>query len=56
MFAARDFAELVMASIEEGIDLVVCGAGFSRDIFAIGKEHNTPIVHIVSSLKLAKIS
>ncbi len=56
MFAARDFAELVMASIEEGIDLVVCGAGFSRDIFAIGKEHNTPIVPIVSSLKLAKIS
>lgn len=56
MFAARDFAELVMASIEEGIDLVVCGAGFSRDIFTIGKEHNTPIVPIVSSLKLAKIS
>lgn len=56
MFAARDFAELVLASIEEGIDLVVCGAGFSRDIFAIGKEHGTPIVPIVSSLKLAKIS
>lgn len=56
MFAAREFAELVMASIEEGIDLIVCGAGFSRDIFAIGKEHNTPIVPIVSSLKLAKIS
>lgn len=56
MFAAKEFAELVMASIEEGIDLIVCGAGFSRDIFAIGKEHGTPIVPIVSSLKLAKIS
>jgi NAD(P)H-dependent flavin oxidoreductase YrpB (nitropropane dioxygenase family) len=56
MFAAKEFAELVMASIEEGIDLIVCGAGFSRDIFTIGKEHGTPIVPIVSSLKLAKIS
>ena len=56
MFAAKEFAELVMASIEEGIDLIVCGAGFSRDIFAIGKEYGTPVVPIVSSLKLAKIS
>ena len=44
MFAAKEFAELVMASIEEGIDLIVCGAGFSRDIFSNGKEHGTPIV------------
>lgn len=56
MFAAKDFIELAMAAIEEKIDLIVCGAGFSRDIFTVGKEHEVPIVPIVSSLKLAKIS
>ncbi len=56
MFAARNFVELVKASIEAKADLIVCGAGFSRDIFPIGKQFNIPIVPIVSSLKLAKIS
>lgn len=56
MFAAKDFFDLVKASIEAKADLIVCGAGFSRDIFAVGKEFNIPIVPIVSSLKLAKIS
>ncbi len=56
MVAARQFAGLVKTAIEEGIDLVVAGAGFSRDMFALGKESGTPIVPIVSSAKLAKIS
>lgn len=56
MVAARQFAGLVQTAIEEGIDLVVAGAGFSRDMFAMGKESGTPIVPIVSSAKLAKIS
>lgn len=56
MYAASDFMEGVMASIEAGIDLIVYGAGFSRDIFEVGKEKNVPIVPIVSSLKLAKIA
>ena len=56
MVAANDFAEVVKVAIEEGIDLVVAGAGFSRDMFALGKESGTPIVPIVSSVKLAKIS
>lgn len=56
MFAARNFVDLVKASIEAKADLIVCGAGFSRDIFSIGKEFDIPIVPIVSSLKLAKIS
>lgn len=30
MVAAREFAGLVKTAIEEGIDLVVAGAGFSR--------------------------
>ena len=56
MVAATQFAGLVKTAIEEGIDLVVAGAGFSRDMFAMGKESGTPIVPIVSSAKLARIS
>ena len=56
MVAAREFAGLVKTAIEEGIDLVVAGAGFSRDMFGLGHESGTPIVPIVSSVKLAKIS
>ena len=56
MVAARQFAGIVNTAIEEGIDLIVAGAGFSRDIFGLGKESGTPIVPIVSSVKLAKIS
>lgn len=56
MVAARKFSDLVKTAIDEGIDLVVAGAGFSRDMFGLGKESNTPIVPIVSSVKLAKIS
>lgn len=56
MVAAQDFKGIVTTALEEGINLVVAGAGFSRDMFAWGKEYNTPIVPIVSSAKLAKIS
>lgn len=56
MVAANDFADAVKIAIDEGIDLVVAGAGFSRDMFQYGKESGTPIVPIVSSAKLAKIS
>lgn len=53
LFAVREFAELVKAAIQERIDLVISGAGFSRDMFGWGKENGTPIVPIVSSAKLA---
>lgn len=56
MVAAREFKGIVTTAIEEEIDLVVAGAGFSRDMFAWGKASGTPIVPIVSSAKLAKIS
>ena len=56
MVAASDFAGVVKTAIDAGIDLVVAGAGFSRDMFGFGKESGTPIVPIVSSVKLAKIS
>ena len=56
MFAAREFANLVKTAIEEKIDLVISGAGFSRDIFTWGKESGVPIIPIVSSSRLAKLA
>ena len=56
MVAASDFFGIVRTAMDAGIDLIVAGAGFSRDIFGLGRESGTPIVPIVSSVKLAKIS
>ncbi len=56
MYAMKDFYNLVTTSIDAGIDMIITGAGFSRDIFKIGRERNTPIVMIVSSPTLAKLS
>lgn len=56
MYAMKDFTDLVMSSIDAGIDMIITGAGFSRDIFKIGKKHNTPIIMIVSSPALAKLA
>lgn len=56
MYAMKDFYQLVMSSIDAGIDMIITGAGFSRDIFKIGRDHNTPIVMIVSSPTLAKLA
>ncbi len=56
MYAMKNFYNLVMSSIEAGVDMIITGAGFSRDIFKIGKEHKTPVVMIVSSPSLAKLA
>lgn len=56
LFAASQFAALVQAAMQEGIDLVISGAGFSRDMFKWGKTYDTPIVPVVSSDKFAKLA
>ncbi len=56
MFAYSHFELIVKVAIDEGIDLIVQGAGFSRDIFKWCKESNTEFVPIVASAKLAKTS
>ncbi len=56
MVAVSNFEEAVNASIDAGADLIVCGAGFSKGVFKIGKERNVPIFPIVSSVKAAKLS
>jgi nitronate monooxygenase len=56
MFAMKNFYNLVMGSIEAGVDMIITGAGFSRDIFKIGQDTGTPIVSIVSSPAFAKLA
>lgn len=56
MYAMKNFYDLVIGSIEAGVDMIVTGAGFSRDIFKIGKQHNIPIAMIVSSPTLARLA
>lgn len=56
MVAVREFAELVKAAIAEKIDLVVAGAGFSRDVFTWCKSGGVAVVPIVSSERVAKLS
>ncbi|HAR61854.1 MAG: nitronate monooxygenase [Candidatus Margulisiibacteriota bacterium] len=53
MFVAREFFQLVEAAISSGVDLIITGAGFSRDVFKYGEKYKIPIVSIVSSVKTA---
>lgn len=56
MFAIKNFSQLVRTAIEEKIDVIFTGAGFSRDIFKWSKDSGVPVVSIVSSVKLAVIA
>ncbi|MFZ5596068.1 MAG: NAD(P)H-dependent flavin oxidoreductase [Bacillota bacterium] len=56
MYAVRDFASLVRTAIEEKVDLIISGAGFSRDVFKWGGEAGIPVITIVSSARLATVA
>ena len=56
MYAVKSFASIVRASIEEKVDIVFTGAGFSRDVFSWGREGDVPVVSIVSSSKVAVLA
>jgi nitronate monooxygenase len=56
LFAMKDFAEKMKTALEEKVDFIISGAGISRDMYAWGKENATPVISIVSSAKLAKLS
>ncbi len=56
MFAIREFAEMVKAAMEEKVDAIFQGAGFSRDIYKWGREAGVPIVSIVSSSRVAMLA
>lgn len=56
MYAVREFKRLVLAALDEKIDVIFSGAGFSRDIFGWGRKAGIPIVSIVSTGRLAKLA
>ncbi|GAB4281834.1 MAG: nitronate monooxygenase [Candidatus Rifleibacteriota bacterium] len=56
MVAATEFMDVMKTAADEGVDLLVAGAGFSRDIFDLAKDYGIPIVPIVSSDRVAALS
>lgn len=56
LFAMTDFAEKIKAAMEEKVDFIISGAGVSRDMYAWGREYGVPVISIVSTARLAKIS
>ena len=56
LFAVSEFAELVKAALSEKINLIISGAGFSRDMFTWGKACDIAIVPVVSSARLAVLA
>ncbi|PGM80875.1 2-nitropropane dioxygenase [Bacillus cereus] len=56
LFAMNDFAEKMKAAIEEKVDFIISGAGISRDMYTWGKNADIPVISIVSSAKLARLS
>ncbi|MGI6034709.1 MAG: NAD(P)H-dependent flavin oxidoreductase [Limnochordia bacterium] len=56
LFAVKQFAELVKRAMQEKVDFIVSGAGFSRDMFDWSKDYGVPIIPIVSSSRLAKLA
>lgn len=56
LFAMNHFPETIKAAMEEKVDFVISGAGFSRDMYTWGREYGVPVISIVSSAKLAKLA
>ncbi|MEX1029479.1 MAG: nitronate monooxygenase [Paenibacillaceae bacterium] len=56
LFAMNHFAETIKAAMEEKVDFIISGAGFSRDMYSWGREYGVPVISIVSSGKLAKLA
>jgi len=56
LFAMSNFAQTIKAAMEEKVDFIISGAGFSRDMYSWGREYGVPVISIVSSAKLAKLA
>ena len=56
MVAVRAFKEMIQTALDEGIDVVIAGAGFSRDVFTWCRDAGVPMVPIVGSARVAKLS
>lgn len=55
MVAANTYKELVMTSVKEKIDLIICGAGLPTDLPKLIKGSKTKAAAIVSSAKAASV-
>ena len=53
MGVAFSFVKLLTAALEEGVDLVIQGAGFRPETYDLCKQFNTPMVAMASSAKVA---
>lgn len=56
MVACREFKQLVEAAVQAKVDLLVAGAGFSRDVFKYCAEAKIPMVPVVSSERVARLA
>lgn len=56
LVAASAFLDVMKVAIDAGVDLLVAGAGFSRDLLQLGRQHQVPVVPIVCSARLAKLA
>jgi nitronate monooxygenase len=56
MYAITDFYDLVMTSVDAGVDFIVTGAGFSRDIYGMVRDFGVPVISICDQPGLAKIA
>jgi nitronate monooxygenase len=43
LFAMSNFAETIKAAMEEKVDFIISGAGFSRDMYSWGKGYGVPV-------------
>lgn len=55
MVAANSYDDLVQASLEAGVDLIISGAGLPMNLPGLVKGTNTKLAPIVSSAKAAKV-
>lgn len=56
LVAYRGFAEVIQAAIAGGVDLVIAGAGFSRDVFSWTRDAGVEMVPVVSSVRVAQLA
>ena len=56
MVAATHFLEYIDVCLDEKIDLLVCGAGFSKDVFKMAQDAGVPLAPVVSSPKAAALA
>lgn len=52
MVAANHFTDLVRAAMDAQVDLIIAGAGISKELFKLGRERDVEIVPVISSARV----